>query len=193
MLHASLGSGWLTLLSDIGPLQNAHIGEHDHAEFLWRLIQLTPVHGNVWIVFDEEMPALPAWLWQHAREAVVAFCMLLLTFMWNRSRRFGPLEDLPPLARRRLLEHIEASGQFLWRNGEQLHLLDAVRKATESSAARRHPAWDALSAQEKVQHIADVTKLPEDVVRQALLGAGHGHKYAFTHTIRDLARIRRRL
>ena len=193
VLHTSLGRGWLTLLSDIGPLHNAQIGEHDHAEFLWRLIHLTPLGGPVWIVFDEDMPALPAWHWQHAREALISLGILLLIFMWNRSRRFGPLEDLPPLARRRLLEHIEASGHFLWRNGEQRYLLDAVRSATESSAARRHPVWDALSTQKKIQHLSEVTKLPEDVVRQSLLGAGYGHKHSFAHTIRDLERIRRRL
>jgi len=193
VLHASLGSGSVTVLCDIGPLQNASIGKHGHAELLWRLVRLGPVGAPVWIVFDEDMPALPAWLWRHAREAVIALVLLLLAFMWNRARRFGPLIDLPPPARRRLLEHVEASGQFLWRNGERQYLIEAVRRAVDAAAARRHPGWESLPPDERTGRIADVTGLPETLVHQALSGAGHGHKHSFTHTIRDLERIRRRL
>jgi hypothetical protein len=193
VLHATLGAGRVTVLCDISPLQNARIGKHDHAEFLWRLIRLGPMGRPVRIVFDEEMPALPAWLWHHAREAVIALALLLLAFMWNRVRRFGPLIDLPPPARRRLLEHIEASGQFLWRNGERPYLIEAVRRAVDAAAARRHPGWESLSPEERTGRVADVTGLPVSLVRQALSGAGHGHKHSFTHTIRDLERIRRRL
>jgi len=193
VLHGTWGEGRVTVLADVGPFHNPELGEHDHAAFLWRLVRLSPGEGTVWMVYDEDMVALPVWLWRHAPWTIVSFGLLLLAFLWNRFPRFGPRLDLPPPGRRRLLEHIEASGQFLWRNGGRKRLLATARGAVSRAASRHHAGWATLSAREQVRRLAVLTSVPEPTIEQALLGAAHSHRQSFFHTIRDLELIRRQL
>jgi len=193
VLHGTWGNGRITVLADVAPFHNAELVKHDHAAFLWRLVRLSPAEGTVWVVYDEDMAALPIWLWRHAPWAIVSFGLLLLAFLWNRFPRFGPRLDLPPPGRRRLLEHIEASGQFLWRNGGRKRLLATARGAVSRAASRHHPGWATLPAREQVRRLAALTSVPEPTIEQALLGAAHSHRQTFFHTIRDLELIRRQL
>ena len=147
----------------------------------------------VWLVFSDGMPPLHRWLLQHAWTAVISASVLLLLWLWAAGRRFGPLRAVVPLARRRLLDHIEASGRFLWRAGQGEQLLKGVRQALYRTLELRHPAWAGIASQDLYQRLAELSGLPYEAVQGALLYTHHGSEHEFTQAIQTLERIRKSL
>jgi len=192
LVRLAVGQGVVTILSDAKFLTNQNLSKIDHAAFLWRVTQLdTP--RPIWLVFSDGMPPLPQWLMQHAWTALIAGGVLLLLWLWVASRRFGPLHANVPLARRRLLDHIEASGRFLWRAGQGEQLLKGVRQTLYRALELRHPAWAGLNSNDLYQRLAELSGLPYETVQGALLYTHHGNEYEFTQAIQTLERLRKSL
>lgn len=190
LVSRELGKGRIIVVADLGVIRFRAIGDYDHALFLWRLAQGA---GKVWLVTDNDMPPLWQWLWKQAPELVTASFIFLIFWFWSRGPRFGPLVVEPAPARRRILEHIEASGRFLWQHQKQERLLNTVRDELSATAARRHPAWASMSDAEKIRHVATLAALePKEV--QLLLQDPVPHKRQdFTRTLRQLENIRKKL
>ncbi len=194
LIQRRLGRGHVTVLSGMHFLEYRRLGELDHARFLYQLVADA---RQVWLMSSNDMPPLWRWLWDHAREAVMAAGLLLLLWLWSKLPRFGPLQQPPPPVRRRIMEHIEANGHFLWKQRQQERLVAAVREALEHTALHRHPAWAGMTAEEKVAHIANLSGLGLDEARQMLGLAPNApvsrqHR-EFTRLIDKLERSRKRL
>ena len=192
LVRLALGRGVLTVLADGGFFSNRRIAENDHAAYLWRVAQLGDTRP-VWLVYNDSMPPLHRWLMQHAWTALIAGTMWLLLWLWAASRRFGPLQAIAPLTRRRLLDHVEAAGRFLWRAGQGERLLKGARQALYRALELRHPAWAALSSQDLYQRLAELSGVPQEQVQGALLYTHLGSEHEFTHVIQTLERIRKSL
>lgn len=192
LVRLAVGQGLVTILSNANFLSNANLNKDDHAAYLWRVAQ-PDGQRPVWLVFSDGMPPLHQWLMQHAWTVLIAGSVLLLLWLWSASRRFGPLRAAAPLARRRLLDHIEASGRFLWRAGQGEQLLKGVRQTLYRALELRHPAWAGLNSNDLYQRLADLSGLPYETVQGALLYTHHGNEHEFTHAIQTLERIRKSL
>lgn len=170
---------------------NDMLRQFDHGELLLLLVGQSGPHAQVMLVQHSEPVGWAAWLWQHARLVVLGLAALLLLWTWSASRRFGPLLPEAATARRALIEHIEASGRWLWRlpQGRAL-LLEAVRKSTEKQLLRRLPELHALDPAERARRMARLTRLPEAQVRDALLGAPARRAADFTRQISILQQLR---
>lgn len=170
---------------------NDMLRQFDHGELLLLLAGQSGPHAQVMLVQHSEPVGWVAWLWQHARLVVLGVAALLLLWTWSASRRFGPLLPEAATARRALIEHIEASGRWLWRlpQGRAL-LLEAVRKSTEKQLLRRLPELHALDPAERARRMARLTRLPEAQVRDALLGAPARRAADFTRQISILQQLR---
>ena len=193
LIRLAVGQGVITVLSDARFLTNENLSKNDHAAYLWRVAQIDATPRPVWLLFSDGMPPLPTWLLRHAWSALLAASVLLILWLWAASRRFGPLRAVEPLARRRLLDHIEASGRFLWRAGEGERLLKGVRQALYRALELRHPAWAGIISQDLYQRLAELSNLPIETVQGALLYTHHGSEYEFTQAIQTLERIRKSL
>lgn len=194
LLRLAVGRGVVTVLADAQFMRNRYLNQDDHAAFLWRVAQLDGHEKRpVWLVFSDGMPPLHQWLIQHAWSALLAGSVLLLLWLWAASRRFGPLRPIAPLARRRLLDHIEASGRFLWRAGQGEQLLKGARQSLYRALELRHPAWAGLSSSDLYQRLADLSGLPQETVQGALLYTHHGNEHEFTQAIQTLDRLRKSL
>jgi hypothetical protein len=119
--------------------------------------------------------------------------VLLLIWLWYASMRFGPVLPAPALARRRLLEHIEASGRFLWRGGQAERLLKGVRQSLYRTLELRHPAWASLPSAELYRRLAELARVPKDEVQNALLYIHAGNEHEFTKVISTLEHLRKSL
>jgi hypothetical protein len=122
---------------------------------------------------------------------LLGLAALLLLWTWNATRRFGPLLPAGDTVRRALIEHIEASGRWLWKLPQgRILLLEAVRKRTLQQLLRRLPELHALDGNERARRLARLTQLPEALVSDALLGAPAARAADFTRQISILQQLR---
>ncbi len=136
------GQGRVTLLSDLGLFANDRLSDHDHADFLWALVQHHP-GGAVWLQYRALTPSLAQLLWQHGWMPLLGLLLTLLAALWRSSQRLGPLLVAHSAEQRRLGEHLRASSRFLWRHGAGPLLLHAARHYTLLRLQRR-PSSAAL-------------------------------------------------
>jgi hypothetical protein len=193
LIRLRIGKGYLTVLYNSLFMSNRAIERYDHAEFLWKTTQLGAQPRPVWLVYSDDMPSLMVWLARVAWTALISFGVFLVMWLWYASRRFGPL--LPPLprARRRLLEHVEATGRFLWQHGHSQQLYKGVHHALLRTLEIRHPAWLGYSADKLQQRLAEISHLPFEQVQQAMNMAPFKNELDFTRTIQTLEHIRKSL
>ncbi len=190
LVRRQLGEGSITVITDLDFIQFLRIGEYDHAAFLWYLVD---GQGPVWLLSHNDMPSLWQWLWQHAPEMMTAVLLWLVLWLWSRGRRFGPrLSEAPPV-RRRILEHVDANGRFLWQQKQSRQLVTAVRKHLMALAATRHPGWGAMSHEEQAELLAGPGQHTGTSVRHLLRETDIPHQHEFTRTIRQLEMIRKQL
>jgi hypothetical protein len=184
------GKGKIVILAD-DFFNNKELREHDHGELLLALAALNLSATHVAIV--QNLDALPWYrlLWKHYSMALLALAALLALLFWAAVRRFGPVLPQPVVERRSLMEHIDASGAWLWKNkgGAQV-LLDAAREDTLAVIRRRAPALFRMPETELVAALARMCDLPEDQVTQALYQAAAPTALHFTRQIRILQELR---
>ena len=121
-----------------------------------------------------------------------AFLALLL-WLWMRSQRFGPILPDATAPRRALLEHVRASGDFLFRRGQPAALHRAVLARVTKRLAEREPALAALPEDARIAALAERTQLPAASLRLALHPAGLARADVFFSAISTLQQLERRL
>lgn len=169
------GEGRFTAMPTIDFLRNQQIGQHDHAELGWRLASIQP---PAVLYLRMTSPPLLEWAQRDAWPVIVAAALLLVLWLARIIPRFGPLAPDAPAERRSLLEHVVASGRFLWSRGAAAVLLEAVRERASRAARRRGlsaqsigsrvPAIAAarLDAAAFTGRVASLQKLEEQLARR---------------------------
>lgn len=216
LLTYHVGNGIITVLSDFEFIKNDAIGNYDHAQFLWHLVNLEQPVTRVWFMqlsspYDrrplhtkkDNTASLWQVLWLNQWVVLLSTTMLLFIWLWFASRRFGPILPNPPQTRCRLLEHLEASGNFLWQHGQVQTLLHRTRQALLTRLHAVYPDWPQLPPLELSQRLAQVSGLPVKEIEIALTSStatlakggrpGTYTKATFTRTIQILTQLRKAL
>lgn len=170
---------------------NEELRNHDHGELLLALAALNTSSKHVAIV--QNLDALPWYklLWKNYSMVLLSMVALIALLFWRAVRRFGPLLPQPSHERRSLMEHIDASGAWLWKaKGGRQVLLDAAREDTLAVIRRRAPALVRLPPQQLCAALARLVDLPEAQVEQALHQAAAPTSLHFTRQIRILQELR---
>jgi len=157
LLQFRLGEGLVTAVNDIEFAQNWQIGRNDKAEFLWRILKSTPGVGAVAILHARDQN-LGAWLFEHAAPVLGALVLLVLLLLWRALPRLGPVLPDPPPGRRSLLDHLAASGHFLWSEQRRGTLAQAAARRAMAEVARHDP------------HVALMTESEQAAFLQARFG-----------------------
>jgi hypothetical protein len=144
LLHFERGRGRVTVLNDLEFLRNRAIGRLDHAEFLWQIVRFQPDTPALFVFDNPQKLSLVRWLADHAWPLVAGAALLLAVWLWRSASRFGPVAPDPEPARRRLLDHLRASGRFQWARGGGGALLEAAREAALRRVVRAYPDFAAL-------------------------------------------------
>ncbi len=147
------GAGRISVMTGLQRFDNRHIGSHDHAELLRRLLALEPA-GEVLIVRAAGAPPLWDWLVAHALPVLVAGSILLVLGLWRTLPRFGPVVPAAAPPRRQLLEHLRAAGRFAWKHGTRGRLLAAAREQVERHIALAAPRLVHLPPQRRYGELA---------------------------------------
>jgi hypothetical protein len=190
IIRRHLGAGTVTIVSDLDFISWLAIGDYDHALALWHLID---GRGKVWLVTSNDMPSLMQWLIENALFMLISALLLMIAWLWRIAHRFGPTLPNPEPLRRRIMEHIEASGAYLWKTGYRAPLVDAVRNDVLNAAAVRHPGWSAMNRTDREAHIAEITGLTAEASRRLLDGYQPASRQEFTTLIRHLKTIKENL
>jgi len=148
-----VGKGQVTVASTLSFARNSFIGDNDHAEFLWALLQITPAQ-ELQVYVRPERLSLTRFLVKHALPTLVAGAALLVLWLWRIAPRFGPVTPDAPPARRRLLDHLRASGRYFWAQGLRARLVLAARDAALRAVGRSQPDFVSSSNTEKQERLA---------------------------------------
>ncbi len=192
LVQIGLGKGRITVLSDTGVWENARIGDHSHARLLFVLAAERP-RSPVLILASDDLPPLWRWLWERVPAIVISAALLLLAWLAQAPGRFGPLRPEPEPRRRALLEHIEATGHFLWRQGGASELEEATRQALLRRLRRHHPQLARAPGAERARRLAELSGLGPRLIRSALDGEPIEGRDPFTRRIQVLETLRRHL
>ncbi len=194
LLFYYFDAGMISVLSDMRFIENDKIGQFDHAQFLWLLANFERPATKVWLLATQDMlPSLWALLWANMWAIIISTTVLLLFWLWVASRRFGSLLPVPPRARRRLLEHVEASGYFWWQQDQSHVLLHTAKQALLKRLGSVYPDWISLEYTELSQRLAQISGLNASEIENALNNNKTDSEVAFTQTIQIFTQIRKML
>ena len=143
LLSVPAGQGRLTMVSDAEAWTNQKIGEADHARALWYVLGQDAHRAGVWFIYDSQSHFL-LMLWMRFWPPIVALGLLLVVWLWRSAGRFGPLQAAESTSNRRFVEHIRATGRFLWRRRCAATLIEAPRKRLLRRIRLRFPETDHL-------------------------------------------------
>lgn len=187
----SHGEGRIVLLNYGLRFDNHQLRELDHAEFLLQLLRLQSEQGAVMLVQGLSMPPWYLALWHYFSHSLIALALLIIAVLWWAIPRFGPLLPEPTTERRALLEHIDASGRWLWRSASgRERLLLAMRAAALAQMQRRAPGLLRLERPALLHRLSRQTSLAESTLANALHGQASPQAAEFTQQIRTLQTLR---
>ncbi|MGV8932918.1 MAG: DUF4350 domain-containing protein [Luteimonas sp.] len=194
-VHARLahGMGTIDVLADFDFIGNAQLQQPASRALARQLLQPGWRAGSVHLVYAASMPALWRLVLDNAWMAWLPWLLGLCAWLWMRMQRFGPRLPSPEPARRALLEHVQASGEHLWRYGRAASLYMAVREVFMARLRRRDPLAAVLDGAAQASAIAQRTGVGVAEVARALQTPRPGDGKDFVSRIATLLQLRQRL
>lgn len=193
LLWSAYGDGAYAIACDLGFLRNREIGQLDHARFAWRLSRLAGDRSGVVIVRGQRDVSLTALLGRHAWLALLVGALGLIAWAWRASSRFGPLIPEPEPGSRSILEHVEATGRFLWRYKRHDALLAPARTSLLQRLISRRPAVAGMDDEARCKALARGTRFGSEEIRQALFEGCPHNREQYAERMRVLETLRRGL
>jgi hypothetical protein len=191
LVRLAEGRGAVSVAADLDFLTNAQLDDPVAGRLAW--LALRPGTGTVHLVYRAQM--LPLWqlVLLHGWAVWIPILLAVLGGLWAAAQRVGP--RLPPLqvARRSLLEHLQAAGEHAvrYRRGHLLHA--QVRSAFDAQLRRRDPYAAALSGDARIEAIAARAGMQPTEVRAALQAPRPFDAADLRQRILQLTRLRHRL
>jgi hypothetical protein len=169
LVQIQYGRGVITVLPSFQPLTNQNLARADHADFAWQLAQDTEANRRVVLVRRPlAAPSLLAWLEEHASFALASLALFIGLWLWWIAPRFGPVAPVREPGRRRLLDHLRASGYFHWESGGADRLLKIARDDCEREILQRQPSLYGLTPTKRNARIAELSGMHPKAVASAL-------------------------
>ncbi len=182
------GKGAVTAAVSLNFARNPAIGDHDHAELLWQLLQVNGARA-LHVLFNPERLSLWKFLVEHAWTALVPSVALLILWLWRIAPRFGPIVPDAPPARRRLLDHLRASGRYYWANDLRGRLVEAAREAALRRIARAQPDFSGASRPEQAARLAEFAGLSTENAGELLAAEGAARGADFIRLMHHAQRV----
>ncbi|CAM2009492.1 DUF4350 domain-containing protein [Acanthopleuribacter pedis] len=188
------GDGAVCVIADDTFMRNDWITQKDNAWLTWTLA--TGFHDSpreIWLVTGTQYSSIWRHVYQRGGPLLLTLILLVVCFCWSRGYREEAVQPDPPPVRRRLLEHIEHAGLFLWRNGRSTVLARAVVRELLNTLRRRHLLLQDADPAEVHRFMASQSGLPVETVKAAVNGPETHTEREFLDRIVDLETIRRTL
>jgi hypothetical protein len=170
-LRFARNPGWDDHFAKLRRRPARSIGAGDHAEFLLHVLSLTPGR-SLMVYFQPERLSLWGFLKENAAAALAAGGLLLALWIWSIVPRFGPVAPDAPPGRRRLLDHLRASGRYYWVKGLRARLVTAARDAALRRITRAQPDFATASQGERVARLSSLTGISREDSASFVSAAG---------------------
>ena len=188
------GKGSVDVLAELDFLQNDKLNEGPHIALARQLLQPNwNAGGTFHLIYSANMPPWWKLLFDHGWRVLAAMALALFAWLWMRGERFGPLLPSAPMDRRSLLEHVQASGEHLYRYGKRATLYAAVHAAFLRRLRQRDPYAAALDGPAQIEALARRTGMSALEVEAALRYPRGNDRKDFVIRIARLLQLRRRL
>jgi hypothetical protein len=176
VLSLPVGKGEVTVVTSIDPFRNRRIHCHDHAFFLWYVMD---GREKVWLLHDPDVQSLVELAVSELPLTTLGGLLLAVLFGSCYSLRFGvvPTDDEAP--RRELREYLEASVTFNFRKGGFAALLERLREDLVRDEPRDRAHW------------AERAGVGRDAAEQAIRGGVPSARREVLTRIRTMLRMRR--
>jgi len=190
-VRVAVGRGTVTVLN-VQPFRYRDFFEGDHPALFVTATQIH--HGDdVFFFTEEDHASLLALTWRYGAPVVLLLAALIGLALWRNMARFGPLAATPDKARRSLAEQIRGTGQFTLRFGGGRALHEALVRGVREAAIRRLPAYDRMSAEDRVAAVSKLTGVLSSELGPALNYSGIRSPHELRNVIAVLETARRRL
>jgi hypothetical protein len=163
--------GGVTVATTLHFARNRAIGANDHAALLAHLLALTPGR-QLAVYWAPAQLSLWSFLTEHAAPALAAGALLLALWVWRIAPRFGPVAPDAPPGRRRLLDHLRASGRYYWAKGMRARLVVAARDAALRRIARVQPEFGTASQAERAARVSSLIQTSKEEAQRFIAAGG---------------------
>ncbi len=188
------GEGSIDVLADLDFLVNEKLEDKPHRALTRQLLQPNYARaGTFHLIYSANMPPLWRLLLDHAWRVLLPLLLALFVWLWMRAERLGPARPSPLPDRRSLLEHVQASGDHLYRYGRRATLYTAVHDAFMRRLRQRDPYAAALEGPAQIDAIAKRTGMTVADIEAALRYPRTGDTKDFVVRITKLLQLRKRL
>ena len=172
------------------------IAQHDHAVLLWSILSmssgrepsLSPRY-ELQVYFRPERLSLWTFLRDHAAAALIVCALLLALWIWSIMPRFGPVAPDPVPGRRRLLDHLRASGRYYWARGLRSRLVVSARDAALRRIARAQPDFAGATQAERAARISTLAGISREEASAFMSAAGAMRGADFIRVTQDAQRV----
>ena len=187
------GKGSITIASSLRFMNNEQLKLAGPRELTYQMLAETMGKGKFHLIYSTDMSPLWLLMLKYGWTLLLPLFLLLVAWLVYRSQRFGPLQSSPVQDRRALLEHIEATGEYMFHRdlSHELHL--AVLALFNSKLRRRDPMTAALTGEAQIAALAERTGIDPHKIRQALRPGSLRQKENFFHSIATLIQLRNQL
>jgi Domain of unknown function (DUF4350) len=193
LLQLARSKGLVTVTNSFTFMQNRAIGANDHAELAWRIVGTSGRPAELLVLNHPERLSLITWLRANAPAVIAAAAALLALWLWRIAPRFGPIAPDPERGRRSLLDHLRASGRFLWNAGQRAKLAESAREVALRRVNRANPDFASLSASERTARLTNTFGLAPDDAARLLAAQSARTTPEFVQSMRALQIIHKRL
>jgi len=150
----ALGEGILTVVTDLSIWKNWAVGEHDHAMFLYQLIGSGE---NIWFLYNTVQPSLLSIMLELIPMLIISFIALVMVMLYSAAWRKGPPISDDVRIQRELMQHIEAAGEFSYRNDFGITLIKDLMSSLENRLRRSIHQYSQLSNLKKSDKLSQLT------------------------------------
>jgi len=187
------GDGSITIASTLEFMNNRQLQANGPRQLAYQLLADSLGKGHFHLIYETDISPMWMLLLKYAWTLLLPALLLLIAWLVYRGQRFGPLQASPNQDRRALLEHITATGEYMFHRhlGHELHL--AVLNLFIARLRRRDPMTAALTGEAQVMALAERTKIDPQKIRQALKPGPLRQKENFFHSIATLIQLRNQL
>ncbi|MBT8104066.1 MAG: DUF4350 domain-containing protein [Woeseiaceae bacterium] len=187
------GDGFVSVVANATRFDNDSINNGDNARLFADVVMGEIEPGKIWLIFRTRLTPLWQLIWQAAPYLVISAALIVLLLLWSALPAFGPRIVAQTDERRSILEHIHASGLFVWRHAGRFSLRESSTGALLREADTRHPGLSRLARTKQAEAIARITGQSAQWVLDVLTGSEEKGQRGFTQDIQRIQEIRKEL